>query len=298
MKETRVYTHGDLDGVACAILLKLYRGRVRVHFCNYDNVDKQLTDFIKEPKNGIDELFITDICPSEATCDHLDKLKSVSVRLFDHHKTKSWVTKYRWATFNNDLCGAELVANYIDTLTEEQDDFVKAVAAWDLWKIDSPFRERGEKLNTLVRFMGIYNFMKDFSEDITLDMSDSFRKITKYIEDNKKAKVKQTLHNQLPKARRFMDGRGNTFKILFASDYISEVGHEALNHADEGDLDYVVILNPTHNHCGLRSRGNVDVSQVAKQLRGGGHKAAAGFIVDFRKRLTKTISNMLSKIES
>jgi oligoribonuclease NrnB/cAMP/cGMP phosphodiesterase (DHH superfamily) len=301
-KEAVLYTHGDLDGVACAILLKMYLGKkLTVHFCNYDNIDEHIINFInaRNKMSYIDELLITDICPSEETCERISKLEDIDIHLLDHHKTKSWVTKYRWATYNSDLCGAEQVAKLTKTPYLEDINFVHAVAAWDLWKIDSPSRKRGEQLNSLLVFMGLHNFMKEFltDPDLLVDQTPTFQTIIKYIEENKKRKIKQTINNQIGKARRYMDGCGHTYKILFASDYISEIGHAALRHEDEEDLDYVVILNPTTNHCGLRSKGDVDVSHVAKQLRGGGHKAAAGFIVDFRKRTTRTVSNMLSKIE-
>lgn len=66
---------------------------------------------------------------------------------------------------------------------------------------------------------------------------------------------------------------------------ISEVGHELAN--ESGTYGLVWWYSPHENAavCSLRSNGDYDVSAIAKQFGGGGHKNAAGFKVSMTKLL-------------
>lgn len=66
---------------------------------------------------------------------------------------------------------------------------------------------------------------------------------------------------------------------------ISEVGHELAN--ESGTYGLVWWYSPHENAavCSLRSNGDYDVSAIAKQFGGGGHKNAAGFKVPMTKLL-------------
>ena len=66
--------------------------------------------------------------------------------------------------------------------------------------------------------------------------------------------------------------------------HISEVGHElALKSGTYGLVWYLGDKNVAK--CSLRSNGDYDVSVMAKQFGGGGHKNAAGFSIDIQMLL-------------
>lgn len=61
--------------------------------------------------------------------------------------------------------------------------------------------------------------------------------------------------------------------------HISEVGHELTKRS--GTFGLVWYLNTDNRvNCSLRSEGDYDVSAIAKQFGGGGHKNASGFSTD------------------
>lgn len=306
-------THGDLDGAGCAVLIKkalLFDAELNIDFCNYDDIDEKVEKILKSDFKDDDYglLLITDICPSKKICELLDKIQNVI--LVDHHKTRGWVKKYDWAIFENGVCGTSLVyhrmidklrrhRNLVDS-DEKVEEFVQAVDAWDCWHIDSEHRKRGENLNALTFFMGFENFIKEFSMDLESDKSITFSAIIKYINENKDRYVKNIIKNQLHETPYRMDDYGQTYKILFCDNYISEVAHAALEDDDSQDLWYIAVVNPTKNMVSLRTKrpDKIDVSTLAEKLGGGGHSTAAGLRINFRKKLEKTVSEKFNLLDS
>jgi oligoribonuclease NrnB/cAMP/cGMP phosphodiesterase (DHH superfamily) len=66
---------------------------------------------------------------------------------------------------------------------------------------------------------------------------------------------------------------------------ISEVGHELATASGTFGLVWYYDAAAKKANCSLRSNGDYDVSAIAKQFGGGGHKNAAGFQVDMNKLL-------------
>ena len=126
----------------------------------------------------------------------------------------------------------------------------------------------------------------------TLLDNSPFTSIIKYLTDRKKRYVYKVVKEQVPNAKYYMDGLGNTFKIIFATEYMSEIGHAALAYPDHEDLHYICVINPVTNTCSLRSRkGETNVAKLAKLFDGGGHRSAAGFPI----QLTEIIESIIFK---
>lgn len=305
---THLKTHYDLDAVGGRIVLESARHLVAsTTYHTYDTIDDAIQQFIVEKRyNSGDLLVIADICPTQGVCEFIEKNHpgDLAIRLLDHHKTRSWVNKYSWAKCDVSKCGTELVfeAFYIDKSNEykyvEICKLVEAIAAWDLWKKDSSYRVRGENLNTLLGFIGKDAFVRRFVADPNADLFPTIQEILGFLNARKERYVGQVLKEQLDNAKLRMDGLGNSFKTIFATDFMSEIGDAVLAHPDGQDLHYVCLINPTSNTCSLRSRtGENDVSTIAKRLGGGGHQAAAGFPVALTDRIEEEVFTLLNGIE-
>lgn len=66
--------------------------------------------------------------------------------------------------------------------------------------------------------------------------------------------------------------------------HMSEVGHELANRSETYGLVWY-MGEDNRVKCSLRSNGDYDVSKIAKEFGGGGHKNAAGFEVDIQTLL-------------
>ena len=279
----KLITHRDLDGVGCAVLAKKFLNISDIVYCTYDNIDETIKN--TDPKQTI---IITDICPSQDVCKNFNKFDDLI--LIDHHKTKIWLNKYKWAIFDQSKCGTWLFSEWLlknHVLEDDVINFCEAINAWDLWKLDSPYRTRGENLNNLLRFIGFDEFVDKFSKDIKADIN-QFSELISILDKRKIRFIKETVDKQLPQAMMRKDGKGRKYKILVVNEYVSEIGEEVLTRDKE--IDYVVMLS--WNKCFLRSK-KVDVSRIAKNLGGGGHAGAAGFIYNSRSKIESYIQRLL-----
>ena len=167
-----------------------------------------------------------------------------------------------------------------------------------MWQLDSPYRKRSEQLNTLLGFIGKDAFVKAFLENLSADTNEPFKTIIEFLVARKNRYVSQVIRAQLAKTRCYSDGFRNRFKVIFATDYISEIGNAALGHPASEDLHYVCVINPILNSCSLRSRtGGVDVAAIASRFDGGGRPAAAGFPFEFTERIEANVWKLLNSLE-
>jgi len=295
--------HNDLDAVGSRIVAEASGLEIAsTSYHTYKNIDEAIVNYIKnkEFSNG-DRLLICDICPTKETALLIDKeaKNGLDVILVDHHKTRAWVKKYEWATVDLTKSATEILFSLHEGKTQgTYFDFVKTVTAWDMWQLDSPYRERSEQMNTLLGFIGKDAFVKAFLESLDADTKEPFKTIIGYLIARKKRYVSQVIRTQLERTRLYADGFRNKFKIIFATDYISEIGHAALDHPASEDLNYICVINPIINSCSLRARtGEVDVAAIAKYFDGGGHPGAAGFPYEFTEEIEAKVWKLLNSLE-
>ena len=191
--------HNDFDAVGCRIVAEASGLEIAsTSYHTYKTIDESIVNYIKnkEFSNG-DRLLICDICPNRETALLIDKevKNGLNITLIDHHKTRAWVEKYVWATVNLETSATE--------------------TAWDIWKLESPYRARSEQMNTLLGFIGKDAFVKAFLENINADTAEPFKTIIGYLIARKKRYVSQVIRNQLEKTRCYVDGFRNRFKIIF-----------------------------------------------------------------------------------
>lgn len=305
------FTHSDLDGVGCAVLTKVAFAAEEhwsyTSYVNYHNVNEKLTSFMETYRDdGKDRvLLITDICPNEETAAALDAFQRATstckVRLFDHHKTSSWVNQYSWARHDTNQCGTLLYCDWLietgklshDTAIAAK-EFAELVDVYDRWILDSPRRRESEGVNSLLYFLGFGRFVSLYAYDLKAHQALEYMNIIEQLGQNQETHVKKIVGSQCTGSFVREDGDGNKFCIMVAEKDVSQICHEALNKFAE--LDYSVCVNPVHNKVDLRSReGGADVSVVAKRCGGGGHPAASGFELDARAVLTLALKGLLWK---
>ena len=285
----RHFTHGDLDGAAAALVgAYIFPSDDReVTYCQYgsgsDSVDVRITKFLQdvgEGKDRADMLLITDICPSPEVCAGIETLKDKfeEVVVQDHHGTTAWAAKYDWMEHeaNNERCGATMLLDWGGMSDNLIRGFVDAVDAYDRWQLDSPHRERGERLNVLYKFLGFELFLKEFTANFTADQDGWLSHLLGTLQARLKGAVNATIKNQMKGAVHLDKNKKRYAFLSIISPHASEIGHGILDAFP--DVDYVVMAMPGIDAVSMRSRdGGVDVSEIAKANGGGGHAAAAGF---------------------
>ena len=92
----KLFSHTDLDGIGCGILAQLAFGKdnVEISYCDYDNIDSTVKEYLETEQDDTIPIYITDIRVNEETAELLNKRGNV--QLLDHHPTALGLNKYDW----------------------------------------------------------------------------------------------------------------------------------------------------------------------------------------------------------
>lgn len=287
----RLFTHNDLDGVACGILFKLAFGeRADIRYNSVSGLNLQVERYFGRMNDRMkkeDFLFITDLSVNENIAEKINEfvLAGGKAKLIDHHKTALHFNDYTWGDVrvedaNGSLTSAaSLVYKY---LVSEQhlekygslDEFVELVRQYDTWEWDILENYKAKNLNDLFFMVSIDDFEErivqrlqsgdhfefdDFEQKL-LEMEED--KIERYIRRKKREIVQ-------------INSNGLYGGVVHAESYHSELGNELGKEFPH--LDYIAILNLGGKKISFRTiHDNVDVSAIAGEFGGGGHAKAAG----------------------
>lgn len=271
----KLFTHTDLDGVSCSILLRLMftEHAVDVTYCNYDDVNGKIEDFLlNELDDSYERIFITDISVNEKVAKMLDTIKT-KIHLLDHHKNLECLNEYDWVTIDTTECGTSLLYKHIGVTIDKISEFVEAVKAYDLWTWKTQNLLLPKKLNDVFHILGadfVDIYLEHISKSDMFTLRDEDLNLLKYFDKMKDDYIEK----KLAKTSLFSDSDGHTFGFVFADNHLSELGNAM---CEKLFISYSVIY--TGKTLSFRSIGNFDVSKIAKKFGGGGHLNAAGAVV-------------------
>lgn len=283
----KIFTHTDLDGVGCAVLAKLYNPTIEVEYCDYNNINEKVCDFLNY-HFPLGDLYITDISVSDEVAERIDSIGTDFI-LLDHHPTALGLNKYPWCTVNVEdddtglkTCGTEMFYHYLVETgcldrSEFLDRFVEIVRDYDTWR----WAELGEdgvickQINDLLYICGRDNFinwcLSSFTQRKFPRLGDTENmllrlrqeEINRYVSDKNQQLI---IHS----FKRWTCG------YVFADRFVSELGNQLCKMHPE--IDFVVIIDVAHCTVSYRTlKDDIDLGKdVARIYGGGGHPKAAG----------------------
>ncbi len=308
----KIFTHIDLDGIGCVILAYLAFGKenVDVEYCNYDDVDGKVEAFMENEDlyRSYNQIFITDISVSDQVASMIDILDKAShkVRLFDHHVTALRLNKYERCTVSECLdaahtiktSGTELFYLYLRntlSLTYSQatqhkiSRFVSIVRDYDTWR----WKELGEdglvskQMNDLFHIYGRDKFIELAMKRIMFSISplhqdEWFSETDMLLLEQKQKEIDIYIYIE-QKEKQIMvktDQWGNTYGVIFAERYFSELGNRLCEIHPE--LAYIAMIDISHGKVSYRTiRDDINLgTEIAHNYGGGGHPKAAGSTFD------------------
>lgn len=192
-----------------------------------------------------------------------------SILVLDHHKTaQANCEGLSYCIFDMNKSGASLTWNHYfpdDPIPR----LVKYIADRDLWRFNEP---DSEDINAFIQSYPIdynaYDTIDYLLENRFDQCLDEGKAITRY----KQSMVKMICSNYVIKTI-----AGYKAAVVNCAVLMSEVGHELalIKGVDFGA--YYFDRADGNRQWGARSIGDFDVSEIAKQFGGGGHKNAAGW---------------------
>jgi len=215
-----------------------------------------------------DEVYILDFSyPRGKLIEIKNKVKSLLV--IDHHKTSMKDCEgLDFCIFDKEHSGAMLTYMYLkDKLPDLRflKEFVEYIEDRDLWRFELP---NSKAVNAAIR-----SHKQTFEEwHVILEYLDFL-----YLEGEPILRYRDQLIEQHVNYAYEIEFNGHKGLITLCSvgEIISEVAGQLAEKATFG-ATYVIKQDGT-KIISLRSKGDFDVSELAKQFGGGGHKNAAGF---------------------
>lgn len=257
-------SHNDLDGVSCGILTKKFLKNVHVIYCNYDEID----NILEETAGEFDSILITDMCASRYVLEGM--MGEAEITVIDHHVTSEWVKDYHGMVHDMNSCAAKLTWQWLKDQgykVDEYEDYIDCVNDYDLWKLK---RKDSLEMNMLFMKYGITRFEERFLNHPYYGFSGDEALILELETERRDYYIMSAIRS----SEKMMDNQGREFALVFAELYNSELGNELIN---ELGVQYCVIVNMQKKKVSLRSLPHVDISIIAEENGGGGHKNAAGF---------------------
>ena len=282
----KIFTHTDLDGVGCAVLAKYYNPEIEVEFCDYDNVNQKVNDFL-DNNIALGDLYITDISVSEEIAERLEY--DTDFILLDHHPTALGLNKFKCCTVRVEdentgikTCGTEMFYQWLveyEYLNKSKvlDKFVEIIRDYDTWR----WPELGadgvisKKVNDLLYIYGRENFINwclssfiqrkfpnlGTKENMLLELRQE--EIDKYVEKKNREMFTQALC-------------GKVSGIVFANKFTSELGNRLCKMHPE--IDFVTMIDIEDCTVSYRTiKDDINLGRdVAALFGGGGHPKAAG----------------------
>jgi len=317
----KVFTHSDLDGIGCGVLLKyIYKEilncKIDISYVDYNNVDRKIFEFLSDEENikNFDYLYITDISFKDERIIDLINNSGMTVRLIDHHVTAEWLNDYNFAvvtSVNEDgikESGTSLVYKLLlkNNLSDNKtiSGFVDLVRSFDTWDWKKENTIEAYNLNQLFRINGKFKFTEKIL-DLFLEgnhIGNKNKELPLFDETDMELlkKNEKEINDYVSKkfaSLKIIDFHGYKTGVVFLDRFHNNVSEHIFDTLDEEEIDINLVINIPINFS-IRSRKDIDVSKIAQIYNGGGHYHAAGFGVPKNKELLmEIIEKVYEKME-
>lgn len=217
-------------------------------------------------------VFMVDFSVSREETEALAARTKLTV--LDHHKTaEKELTGLPYAVFDMKKSGASLAWDYLYSNLPAP-ELVRYIEDRDLWQWKL---KDSREISTVISLLP--NDFQEWDHIKKLLDNDAWRLSVVHQGELLLKQQKTVVDRQVSQS--FVD---NTpfGKAAFASTmaYQSETGEALLAKYPEAAFSCCFVIHPATIRCSLRSRGDFDVSVIAKYYGGGGHAAAAGMFID------------------
>lgn len=280
------FTHNDLDGVGCHIVLKVClnnKANIISYFCSYKNINEKVKEFILNKEyEKYHKVIISDISVNQEIANMINNIEYNNFQLIDHHKTALDLNQYEWCNVEVEKesklqSGTSLVYNYVKTKNVNIDNFVELVRCYDTWDWERTGNIEAKDLNNIFQMLGMFDFANFYSKSIIKKGKFEIDELHKKMLYYKKKEIESYIKRKEKDIKILIDNKNNKFAFVCADYNISELANNILN--EYKDIKYVAIFYG----CGfkLNSKGNFDVSEICKLNNGGGHKNTGAFNIDW-----------------
>lgn len=264
-KKTTVLYHSDNDGFGAAYAIWTVLG----HRAEYTPV--QYGQPVPEIGDKTEVLIIVDFSYDRLTCEKL--AEQYEICILDHHKTAEEELKgLPYAHFNPDMSGCTMA--WVHFCRSPIPEFLLYVQDRDLWRFEL---SDSDEVNLYISsFPHEFDIWHSMNLDRFMNSALLAGAAIKRFRDDQ---IKYALKN-VRMMYFVVGGVRYEVPVLNASANVSEIGNDMCEQYPTASFSVTYCDRKDVRTWSLRSVGDFDVSEIAKQSGGGGHKNAAGFTTE------------------
>jgi len=260
------YHHNDLDGICSAAIVRKYHPDVKCIPCQYGRE-------IKIPEEIADHIFMVDFSDKYI----IEKFSSLTnFTWIDHHKTAQedlsdlWNDENIKGTRSTDKAACELTWEYFYP-SEATPVPVLYIGDFDMWEFEHVHTKKFFETAQVILDSPVSPSWDKLLSDESNPLVKEYIDIGSYLVKAKTKRYQVSFSNGYD-----IKWHGYKTRVINTNNDISDAGA----YAKERGYDVAIIWYNYKNQIrvGLRCKDEIDVSIIAKQYGGGGHKNAAGFI--------------------
>lgn len=275
IEDTILVTHmGCMDGSGCEIMFLRAGGKKEnVRFVAAGMLER----FLKNDLDSLCDRFIifADIGLTKKSETYVELLeKRGSCVLLDHHSTSLFVDGKPWCDVRQDICGTEMLRQYLGLEDESSKALAALIMDHDIWIQKDP---RSLDLAAFTVFVGQDIFVDRFVDrDITKGLFDPLEtELMKIMTRRRDQFIAACIKKVIVRDVKWGDGRVAKVGYIISGEMNVTLMLDVLLR-ERPDLDVGCQINFEKGSVSLRSRNGYDVAEMATYYGGGGHKAAAG----------------------
>jgi len=287
MEKVYCYFHNDdMDGWASSAVVKMKHPNAEFHGYNYEPNLKLA--------NGYDIVYMVDCSVPAKDMEYLIKHNKKFIWI-DHHAKKildickelgGEIKGIRDTNSKNSAC----VLTWRYLFPDDEVPFIlESIEDMDIWKWEQPMTD---EIN-----MTLFIDYKENRDRIMLLLGGSFE-LDKLI-DRGKCYIKMR-DNQIDYILETMQTKtfhGHKTGVVNSPVHQSHIGAEMLKRNPDIQISMIWYASGALIRVSLRTRGDIDVSEIAAKYGGGGHKPASGFELDISNPKGRSIFMNLIKGE-
>jgi len=262
-KDMTVLYHADADGFGSAFVLWLNFGE-SAHY-----IAVQYGQPVPEIPEGTESVAIVDFSYDRQTCETL--AKKYKLHIYDHHRSaEKELASLPYVTFDQTKSGCGIVWSIFNP-AKEMPDILQYIQDRDLWKFELAC---SEEINLYISTLEWeFEIWKDMLRSRFAEEAFTAGKAIKSFRDRQ---IKGALRDVRMMRFGICDAE-HEIPVVNCSANVSEVGNVLCEQYPDAPFSASYCDRDTLRSWSLRSKGDFDVSVIAKSFGGGGHKNAAGF---------------------
>ncbi|MBP3461322.1 MAG: hypothetical protein J6K21_02820 [Bacilli bacterium] len=291
MKDLLISHVADIDGVSPVILMKLCKIDFDYELKDIYEVEEYFNELLETNLNIYNNIYIVDLTISDNIYKKINNsIYKEKFKVFDHHKTHIHAKEYKYVTLDLEECGSSIFYKYLNKkykFKKNVKEYIEHVKNIDLWLWVEKNDKLAKELSDLFTIYGKTKYIDEIYKKLKTKRKFKLNKFENNILKLEQDKIDRYI---LKKEQDMIIIKYKNYKagLIFNERYKSELGNTLS--IKNPELDFIIMINLSGG-ISFRTNKDIDLSEIAESLGGGGHKKSCGAPIpnEYKEKLINEI---------